>query len=216
MPKDIIYSDKVEIKAPIEGRIRVWFNEDLESTHFIVPGIIAIIIMIVGALLTSLVIAREYENGTMVNDTRIVRDVFLPLQERNGNNNIIREYLWGLNMGGGIGGLLNLKQGGQDYSYLYDAKGNVTTLLDVSQAEPVQGHPNYGTVLAPKHNLTAVQTQKIRVHGVLAVTRRPLSCLGRFSYREEANHQGRQNQRRRKSRLVGRNGKGAKCGDRSF
>ena len=54
-----------EIKAPIEGRIRIWFNEDLESTHFIVPGIIAIIIMIVGALLTSLVIAREYENGTM-------------------------------------------------------------------------------------------------------------------------------------------------------
>ena len=54
-----------EIKAPIEGRIRVWFNEDLESSNFIVPGIIAIIIMIVGALLTSLVIAREYENGTM-------------------------------------------------------------------------------------------------------------------------------------------------------
>jgi ABC-2 type transport system permease protein len=54
-----------EIKPPIEGRIRIWFNEDLESTHFIVPGIIAIIIMIVGALLTSLVIAREYEDGTM-------------------------------------------------------------------------------------------------------------------------------------------------------
>ncbi len=54
-----------EIKAPIEGRVRVWFNEDLESRNFIVPGIIAIIIMIVGALLTSLVIAREYENGTM-------------------------------------------------------------------------------------------------------------------------------------------------------
>ena len=54
-----------EIQAPVEGRIRVWFNEDLESRNFIVPGIIAIIIMIVGALLTSLVIAREYENGTM-------------------------------------------------------------------------------------------------------------------------------------------------------
>jgi len=53
------------IKTPVEGRIRVWFNEDLESRNFIVPGIIAIIIMIVGALLTSLVIAREYENGTM-------------------------------------------------------------------------------------------------------------------------------------------------------
>ena len=54
-----------EIQAPVEGRIRVWFNEDLESRNFIVPGIIAIIIMIVGAVLTSLVIAREYENGTM-------------------------------------------------------------------------------------------------------------------------------------------------------
>lgn len=53
------------IKPPVEGRIRVWFNEDLESRNFIVPGIIAVIIMIVAAMLTSLVIAREYENGTM-------------------------------------------------------------------------------------------------------------------------------------------------------
>jgi ABC-2 type transport system permease protein len=54
-----------KIRPPVEGRIRVWFNEDLESRNFIIPGIIAIIIMIVGAMLTSLVIAREYENGTM-------------------------------------------------------------------------------------------------------------------------------------------------------
>jgi ABC-2 type transport system permease protein len=54
-----------KIRPPIEGRIRVWFNEDLESRNFIIPGIIAIIIMIVAAMLTSLVIAREYENGTM-------------------------------------------------------------------------------------------------------------------------------------------------------
>jgi ABC-2 type transport system permease protein len=54
-----------QIQAPVDGRIRVWFNEDLDSRNFIVPGIIAIIIMMVGALLTSLVIAREYENGTM-------------------------------------------------------------------------------------------------------------------------------------------------------
>jgi ABC-2 type transport system permease protein len=53
------------IRPPVEGRIRVWFNEDLESRNFIVPGIIAVIIMIVGALLTSMVVAREYENGTM-------------------------------------------------------------------------------------------------------------------------------------------------------
>jgi ABC-2 type transport system permease protein len=53
------------IRPPVEERIRVWFNEDLESRNFIVPGIIAVIIMIVGAILTSMVIAREYENGTM-------------------------------------------------------------------------------------------------------------------------------------------------------
>jgi ABC-2 type transport system permease protein len=54
-----------QIKPPVDGRIRIWFNEDLESRNFIIPGIIAVIIMIVGAILTSLVIAREYENGTM-------------------------------------------------------------------------------------------------------------------------------------------------------
>ncbi len=54
-----------QIKPPVDGRIRIWFNEELESRNFIIPGIIAIIIMIVGALLTSLIIAREYENGTM-------------------------------------------------------------------------------------------------------------------------------------------------------
>lgn len=54
-----------EINPPLDGQIRVWFNENLESRNFIVPGIIAIIIMIVGAMMTSLVVAREYENGTM-------------------------------------------------------------------------------------------------------------------------------------------------------
>ena len=50
---------------PVDSRVRVWFNEDMESRNFIVPGIIALIIMIVGVILASLVIAREYENGTM-------------------------------------------------------------------------------------------------------------------------------------------------------
>jgi ABC-2 type transport system permease protein len=54
-----------EMKMPVDARIRVWFNEDMESRNFIVPSIIALIIMIVGVILTSLVIAREYENGTM-------------------------------------------------------------------------------------------------------------------------------------------------------
>lgn len=53
------------INPPVEGQVRVWFNEDLQSRKFIIPGLIAVIIMIAGAMLTSLVIAREYENGTM-------------------------------------------------------------------------------------------------------------------------------------------------------
>ncbi|MBN1546260.1 MAG: ABC transporter permease [Syntrophaceae bacterium] len=59
------HQGKTPLEQPVEGRIRIWFNEDLESRNFIIPGIIAVIIMIVGAMLTSLVIAREYENGTM-------------------------------------------------------------------------------------------------------------------------------------------------------
>lgn len=57
--------DETAFRPPLEARVRVWFNEDLESRNFIIPGIIAVIIMIAGAMLTSLVIAREYENGTM-------------------------------------------------------------------------------------------------------------------------------------------------------
>lgn len=77
---------------------------------------------------------KKYENGVLTSDTRFVRDGFLPVQERDAGNNVIREYLWGLNLGGGIGGLLDLNQGGQDYSYLYDGKGNVSALLDGSQS----------------------------------------------------------------------------------
>lgn len=55
--------EKMEI--PVEARMRVWFNEEMESKNLIIPGIIGVIIMIVGAMLTCLVIAREFENGTM-------------------------------------------------------------------------------------------------------------------------------------------------------
>ena len=49
----------------IDARSRVWFNMGLTSTWFIVPGVIAMIIMIIAALLTSVCIAREWERGTM-------------------------------------------------------------------------------------------------------------------------------------------------------
>jgi ABC-2 type transport system permease protein len=44
---------------------RVWFNPDLESKNYIIPGIIAVIMGLIAALLTSLTIAREWETGTM-------------------------------------------------------------------------------------------------------------------------------------------------------
>src|SRR5262245_35762859 len=49
----------------IEPQLRIWYNNDLKSRNYIVPGLIAVILMIVAALLTSLTIAREWENGTM-------------------------------------------------------------------------------------------------------------------------------------------------------
>jgi ABC-2 type transport system permease protein len=50
---------------PLVVQSRVWFNEDLESRNFIIPGLVAIIMALVGAQLTSLTISREWERGTM-------------------------------------------------------------------------------------------------------------------------------------------------------
>jgi ABC-2 type transport system permease protein len=44
---------------------RVWFNESLESRKFIVPGVVALVMAVIGAFLASLTIAREWERGTM-------------------------------------------------------------------------------------------------------------------------------------------------------
>ena len=51
--------------TPVQPRIRVWYNNDLVSRNYIVPGLIAVILMIIASLLTSLTIAREWETGTM-------------------------------------------------------------------------------------------------------------------------------------------------------
>ena len=50
---------------PMVVQSRVWFNEDLESRNFIIPGLVAVIMALVGAQLTSLTISREWERGTM-------------------------------------------------------------------------------------------------------------------------------------------------------
>ncbi|HTS62356.1 MAG TPA: ABC transporter permease [Candidatus Acidoferrales bacterium] len=50
---------------PVDARLRVWYNSSLESRNYVVPGLIAVILQIIAALLTSLTIAREWEMGTM-------------------------------------------------------------------------------------------------------------------------------------------------------
>lgn len=52
-------------RAPLEARTRIWYNEELVSRNMIVPGLVATIMMIIAAMLTSLTIAREWERGTM-------------------------------------------------------------------------------------------------------------------------------------------------------
>jgi ABC-2 type transport system permease protein len=53
------------LQVPVEPRIRVWYNSDLKSKNYIVPGLIAVTMMMIASMLSSLTIAREWENGTM-------------------------------------------------------------------------------------------------------------------------------------------------------
>ncbi|HYG99472.1 MAG TPA: ABC transporter permease [Terriglobales bacterium] len=52
-------------REPVDARPRMWFNPDMESRNYIIPGLIAVIMMVITALLTSLTVAREWERGTM-------------------------------------------------------------------------------------------------------------------------------------------------------
>lgn len=51
--------------ASLKVETRTWYNEELESSAFIVPGVLALVMSVIGAFLTSLTIAREWERGTM-------------------------------------------------------------------------------------------------------------------------------------------------------
>jgi ABC-2 type transport system permease protein len=51
--------------AAVGVQTRTWYNEDLESSAFIIPGVLALVMSVIGAFLTSLTIAREWERGTM-------------------------------------------------------------------------------------------------------------------------------------------------------
>lgn len=50
---------------PVKLQQQVWFNSELRSRNYLVPGLIAVIMTLIGALLTAMVVAREWERGTM-------------------------------------------------------------------------------------------------------------------------------------------------------
>lgn len=51
--------------APVTLQTRVWFNEANDSSYFLVPGLIVLVMTLIGGLLTSMVMAREWERGTL-------------------------------------------------------------------------------------------------------------------------------------------------------
>jgi ABC-2 type transport system permease protein len=58
-------SGPIPAVGSVDVRPRVWFNDDMVSRNYIFPGLIAVIMMVIAALLTSLTVAREWETGTM-------------------------------------------------------------------------------------------------------------------------------------------------------
>ena len=53
------------LNLPVSLEDRVWFNPGVRSRDFLVPGLVAVIMTLIGALLTALVVSREWERGTM-------------------------------------------------------------------------------------------------------------------------------------------------------
>jgi len=59
------HSQGGELAQPVTLEPRIWFNAAVRSRDFLVPGLIAVIMTLIGAMLTSMVVAREWERGTM-------------------------------------------------------------------------------------------------------------------------------------------------------
>jgi ABC-2 type transport system permease protein len=74
-----------ELGDPIEVRSRIWYNAELQSKNFIIPGLVVLIMAIISALITSLTVSREWERGTMetlittpVREYEVVLGKFIP------------------------------------------------------------------------------------------------------------------------------------------
>lgn len=96
-------------------------------------------------------LAKQLVDGL---ETRFVRSGYSLLQERDSTNNVTRSYVWNPQAPGGIGGLLELTQGGSRYNYLFDGKGNVNALIDGTQA-PVAAYryDEFGNLMAKSGTL---------------------------------------------------------------
>ena len=55
----------VVAQIPLDVRPRIWYNPELKTPPFIVPGLVAVLMMMICAMLTSITVAREKETGTM-------------------------------------------------------------------------------------------------------------------------------------------------------
>jgi ABC-2 type transport system permease protein len=53
------------LPLPVDFQVRIWYNSSLESKNFVVPGLVAVILVVIAGMLASLTIAREWEMGTM-------------------------------------------------------------------------------------------------------------------------------------------------------
>jgi ABC-2 type transport system permease protein len=61
----LLIKGPARLELPVDAQTRYWFNEDLESRNFIVPAMIAVIMTMVGAMLTSFTVVRELERGSL-------------------------------------------------------------------------------------------------------------------------------------------------------
>ena len=59
------HSRGLELQLPIQIEQRVWFNSAVSSQLFLIPGVLAIVMTLIGTLLTAMVVAREWDRGTM-------------------------------------------------------------------------------------------------------------------------------------------------------
>jgi len=84
-------------------------------------------------------VIQKYVDEVLTEETRLVRDGYLIVQERDGNNTPLRSYVWSSGALGGIGALTAMVQNSQVYYYLFDGRGNVASVVD-ENADAVAGY----------------------------------------------------------------------------